>query len=77
MGLYLMFAGGFALCGLLFAAAALCVPRRPAAVSTTDALRHYQQDSTDTLYGEDPPAVSGAAAGDTADRPAAGRRSEA
>ena len=75
VGLYLLFPGGFALCGLLFAVAALCVPHRPSSVSPTDALRHYQQNSTDTLYGEDPPAVVPSVS--HGDRPVAGLQSEA
>ncbi|XP_043236262.1 MFS-type efflux pump MSMEG_3705-like [Amphibalanus amphitrite] len=75
MGLYLLFPGGFALCGLLFAVAALCVPRRQPTVTPRDALRQYQKNSTDTLYGEEPPVVVPSVA--YGDRPVAGLHSEA
>ena len=71
VGLYLLFPGGFALCGLLFAVAALCAPSCPAAVSPADALQRYQQNSTDTLYGDGPPVVV------TVPSAAAGPQSEA
>ena len=74
MGLYLLFPGGFALCGVLFAVAAVCVPRKPATVSPRDALSHYQQSSTDTLYGDNPPVVVPSVA--YGDRPVAGLPTE-